>query len=354
MIPRSRPKRAAGRLGFTLIELLVVIAIIAMLIALLLPAIQQARDAARRAQCSNNLKQLGLAIHAYVEAVGCLPPGRLLNQSGLGQGRCFSAYAQLLPHLGLQIVHDNINFAHNPEQGYGLPGVAENSTTLNWPCGTFICPAETAGPRMPLPDGSAICNYPLNTGNTLPVSPRNPWNIRVNGPFFENSSVRLRDFTDGASKTALISEQVTAKGGPNVWDGSSATTGFVLVRGNTNTAPTAPGLTDYDAQCTGAGLTLLQTKGSRWLYAAPGLTLYNHHRAPNDPRPDCRGGLPHSIRFDPHWAELSHSTSARSLHAGGVNLLLGDGSAKFASDSIDLAIWRGLGSRDGQEVVENF
>src|SRR3982751_6362028 len=112
LAPRRR------REGFTLIELLVVIAIIAILIALLLPAVQQAREASRRAQCRNNLKQIGLALHNYHDALRVFPPGRLLNIVA-GNGHCFSAYAYLLPHLDQAAIYNQINFAANPDDTAG-------------------------------------------------------------------------------------------------------------------------------------------------------------------------------------------------------------------------------------------
>ena len=337
--------------AFTLIELLVVIAIIAVLIALLLPAVQQSREAARRTQCRNNLKQIGIALHAYHDSLQVFPPGRITNHTQPGEGRCWSAYAHLLPYMGENAIYNAVNFSLNPEQGATVSAVLQNTTALNQTLEALLCPTDFYNQK--LQGDSGVHNYSLSTGNTLPVSPRNPWSLPVNGIFFENSSVRVGDIVDGTSQTACVSETIKSEGGPAVWDGSSLTNGFVLTRGNTNAPPTAPGLTAYGTQCTGAGLQLQQTRGSRWFYGAPGHSMYNHHRWPNDPRPDCRGGLPHSSRSDPYWSELSHSVTARSRHPGGVHLLLCDGSVRFISNDVDRDIWKALGSRNAQEVISN-
>jgi len=339
------------RHAFTLIELLVVIAIIAVLIALLLPAVQMAREAARRTQCRNNLKQIGISMHAYHESTGVFPPGRITNFVMPGEGRCWSAYAHLLPYMGENAIYNSVNFSLNPEQGATLPGVPENTTVLNQTLETLLCPSDLYNQK--LQGDSGVHNYPLSTGNTLPLSPRNPWGIAVNGIFYENSSVRIRDIIDGTAQTACISETIKSQGGPSVWDGSSSTSGFVLVQGNTNSPPNGPGLTNYEPQCLSAGLQLQQTRGSRWIYGAPGHSMYNHHRCPNDPRPDCRGGLPHSSRSDPYWAQLSLSVTARSRHPGGVHILLCDGAVRLISNSVDREVWKCLGSRDGQEPISN-
>ena len=99
---------------------------------------------------------------------------------------------------------------------------------------------------------------------------------------------------------------------------------------------------------------LQQTRGSRWLYGAPGHSMYNHIRVPNDPDVDCRGGVPHGSRTNALWDAMSHNTAARSLHNGGVHALFVDGHVKFVSNNINLATWQALGSRSGREVLGEF
>jgi prepilin-type N-terminal cleavage/methylation domain-containing protein/prepilin-type processing-associated H-X9-DG protein len=328
--------------GFTLVELLVVIAIIGILIALLLPGVQAAREAARRMDCRNNLKQIGLALHNYHSAHNVFPPGRFVNPVD-GNGRCFSAYAHLLPYLEANTLFAQINFNYNPED-------AINAVALNQTIPFFQCPSDQ---HQKLQGNSAVHNYPLSTGTTYPVSPRNAYGTPVTGIFFENSSVRFADVIDGSSQTVCISETVIAEGGPNVWDGVSPTDGFVLTRGNDN-GYNGPALTDYATQCSGAGLVLQQTRGSRWLYGAPGHSMYNHMRTPNDRGVDCRGGIPHSIKTDALWRALSLNVTAHSRHPGGVQSLFCDGHVQFVSDGIELQTWQSLGSRGRGEVVGAF
>lgn len=328
--------------GFTLVELLVVIAIIGVLVALLLPAVQAAREAARKVQCLNNLKQIGIALHNYHDSLLTLPPGRYVNPVD-SHGRCFSAYAHLLPYLEANNLYSQIDFSANPEDAVNAP-VLESTIPY------FQCPSDTHGKRQ---GNSAVHNYPLNTGTTYPLSPRNPGKVPVTGIFFENSQVRLASITDGTSQTVCISETVISKGGPTTWDGVSRTEGFVLTQGNDN-GYNGPELTDYASQCHGSGLLLQQTRGSRWLYGAPGHSMYNHLRTPNDRDIDCRGGIPHSIKTDALWQVLSLNVTTHSRHPGGVQSLFCDGHVQFVTNSVKLTTWMALGSRDQGEVAGEF
>jgi prepilin-type N-terminal cleavage/methylation domain-containing protein/prepilin-type processing-associated H-X9-DG protein len=333
------------RRGFTLIELLVVIAIIAVLVALLLPAVQQAREAARRAQCKNNLKQIGLALHNYHEALQVFPPGRIVNYVN-GQGHCFSAYAHLLPYLDQGPIYNQINFNANPDDTGNSNAVV---TALILPM--LQCPSDQ---EVVLQPGFGTHNYPMNTGTTFPVSPNNLQGTSITGIFYENSKVRMATITDGSSQTVCFSETVKSSlGGPATWDGVSKTNGFVLNQGNSN-APGGPPLTSYPSQCAGAGLVLQQTRGSKWLYGAPGHSMYNHIRVPNDPNVDCRGGEPHSKDTVNDWPNLSHNVTSHSQHSGGVQALFCDGHIQFVSSSVNLATWQALGSRNGAEIVGDY
>jgi prepilin-type N-terminal cleavage/methylation domain-containing protein/prepilin-type processing-associated H-X9-DG protein len=337
--------------GFTLVELLVVLAIVGALVALLFPAVQNARESARRVQCRSQLKQIGIGLQSYHQALGTFPPGRLRTMID-GQGRCFSAYAHLLPYLEASGLYEQINFNANPDDP------SRNGAVLGFKLPLLLCPSDLYTVlQSDIVNGvavdSAVHNYPLNTGTTYPVSPRNPRGVAVTGIFFENSRVRFADITDGSSMTVCISETVKSEGGPTSWDGVSPTNGFVLTAGNDN-ATTGPELTDYAGQCHQAGLRLQQTRGSRWLYGAPGHSMYNHMRPPNDPDIDCRGGLPHSNRSNYWWDRLSLNVAAHSRHPGGVHALFCDGHVQFVADTIAPDTWRSLGSRNLAEVVGEF
>lgn len=344
-------QQTTPRQAFTLIELLVVIAIIGVLVALLLPAVQAARNAARSAQCRNHLKQIGLAMSNYHDSHGTFPPGRMRSLID-GQGRCFSAYAHLLPYLDAAPLYNRIDFNSNPDDP------AANGTALGQTIPYFLCPNDSYRILQSNTIGgiivdSAVHNYPLNTGTTYPVSPRNPGGIAITGVFYENSKVRIADITDGSSSTVCISETIKSEGGPETWDGVSPTNGFVLTTGNDNST-NGPELTDYATQCHAPGLRLQQTRGSRWLYGAPGHSMYNHMRPPNDPDVDCRGGLPHSIRTNFWWDRLSLNVAARSRHTGGVHALYCDGHVQFIGNNIDARVWSALGSRNGGEVISTY
>lgn len=204
----------------------------------------------------------------------------------------------MLPQLEATSLFERVDFSANPDDP------VTNGIALSQTIPFFLCPSDSYQILQSNTVGgvvvdSAVHNYPLSTGTTYPLSLRNPGNVPVTGVFYENSWTKLAAVTDGTSTTICISETIKAEGGPSIWDGISRTNGFVLTSGNDN-ATNGPELTDYATQCHGAGLLLQQTRGSRWLYGAPGHSMYNHLRGPNDPDVDCRGGLPHIIRTN-YW-----------------------------------------------------
>jgi len=352
---RIRRRRPA----FTLIELLVVISIIAVLIALLLPAVQSAREAARRAQCSNNMKQIGLALHNYMTAINTLPPGRF-NSHIAGMGNVWGGYSQILPQLDQQVIFNSFNFNLAPEFEANLTSAAANLTGAGTFINSLLCPTDAAPAVLITVAGEnyASHNYDLNVGSNYPLqeaypaSVVSPFGALPNGVFFENRGVRPAEFIDGMSNTVAAAE--TIRSNQNSTYATDPTRVFLVTGNNTSSGPPLTSDADYANFCLSLAPNTTQfqaTKGVRWHYGAPGHSMYNHRRGPNDPNPDCRGGLPHSNKSDPEWSFLSLNVTTRSNHPGGVQALMADGHVQFIKNSINLATWQALGSRNGGEVI---
>jgi prepilin-type N-terminal cleavage/methylation domain-containing protein/prepilin-type processing-associated H-X9-DG protein len=307
--------------GFTLVELLVVIAIIGILIALLLPAVQAAREAARRVQCNNHLKQIGLAVHNYHDTHRVFPFG-----AG-GTGNKYSAISLLLPFMEQTTLHDKINFS----LPYTDP--ANDSARLT-EIPMLRCPSDLPNP---LPATGGATNYMANKGSGIVWNTATGPNATLpppNGVFFMQSAIRFRDITDGTSNTAAFSERILA-------DGSN---GIVSPVADVFFHPGSPTTADEAVQmCDALDITNLANQfplfmGSPWI---DGQHTYLHTDGPNS----------RSCGF---FLVLRANMPPSSRHPGGVNMLLSDGSVRFVSETIELATWRALGTRDGGEVIGEY
>jgi prepilin-type N-terminal cleavage/methylation domain-containing protein len=323
----AAPQNPSRQRAFTLIELLVVIAIIAILIALLLPAVQQAREAARRTQCRNNLKQIGLAIHNYESSLRVFPPGRL------GFPMVFSVQAHLLPYLEGSTLYNLIDFNTRPNFGAPSAPMTQNEIACRTKIPGYVCPSDFAA--VPGSDFGPT-NYVATTGSG--VGAANHINTG-DGVMYSMSSVRFRDVTDGLSNTICFSEHTLGPGGlpssPSAGPPRDPKAEVLELVGGTATS---------DAACVaGGGGGWSGLRGAKWMNGHYGDTLYNHYYAPNSKQFDC-GNTSHN----------SGLTAARSRHTGGVTTLVADGSVRFVGENVDLTIWRGGATRSGGEVLGDF
>jgi prepilin-type N-terminal cleavage/methylation domain-containing protein/prepilin-type processing-associated H-X9-DG protein len=333
----SARSRSRDQGGFTLIELLVVMAILGVLVGLLLPAVQAAREAARRAQCANNLKQIGIALHHYHATVGSFPVGFLSPTGPVPTTTSplqyrWSVLAQMAPHLEQTALFHALNFdfplAYRPSGGGPFwPFYPANTTAMATHVAIFVCPSD--GAPAPSAD-SGPTNYAFCTGDGSGGGDA----TGANGPFILGPSLSLADVVDGSSGTVAASEQLLGIAGPY---SQTSPKPVPLPTARAFARVSAGPLTD--ASCAAAGAGWLFNKGAAWWDGNYLNTLYNHHVAPNAAVPDC------ITYHNPGWK------AARSLHPGGVNVLFCDGHVTFVRDSVGLAVWRGLATRAGGEAI---
>ncbi len=349
-----RPERRQA--AFTLIELLVVIAIIAVLIALLLPAVQMAREAARRAQCQNNLKQIGIALHNYHQAHGMFPPDGMRALRGInrwwrtGREQHWSMKVFLLPYIDRSDVY---NAANLDLAAYGEPAGSRswardaNATLRRARIETFLCPSDYHFPhRNPY---AAASNYQPNHGTERAYN-----NWRANGIVYEpgwdwayNKPIGIRDIVDGTTFTAAFSEWI--RGGMQGY--RSAQFGdYLAVTWRAPSVLRFPGNWRqarregdkwFEKVCDESTRYQWDFKGELWYLSNNGRgTGIGFSKRPN--HKSCNAGS---------WSAGHYLMASSSLHPGGVNVLFSDGRVRFISEDIDQNVNFAIGTRDGREPV---
>ena len=342
MRPRTRTKGRRLSEGFTLIELLVVIAIIAILIALLLPAVQQAREAARRTQCRNNLKQLALAVHNYIDVNTYLPPSACIDPqvTVTGNNGSWGVHGRILPYLEQGNLYSAVDLSIAWDFQAAIDGLK---------IATYACPTDPRSDEARDPGGGKVTLYPTNyafcSGTWFvydPVTGRGG-----DGAFYPNARLKIASFTDGTSNTLLVSEvkawqPYRRNGGPpstavpsNVAEAEAAAASGAQFK---NT-----GHTEWpDGRVHHHGFTTVMTPNSV-VECTDGTDTYD---CDYNSWQEGKDGISGS----PSYAIIT----TRSYHAGTVQAALADGSVRSISENIDLSVWRAAGTRAGGEIGGQF
>jgi prepilin-type N-terminal cleavage/methylation domain-containing protein/prepilin-type processing-associated H-X9-DG protein len=338
------------RTAFTLIELLVVIAIIAILIGLLLPAVQKVREAAARAKCLNNLKQIGLALHNCMDAQKTLPPNGVFTYSGgaVTQTSPWSAISRILPYIEQENLFRGIDFT--------TPYSTQPAITSKR-VGSYICPSEVndvgSGSDPNFGNKNWTLNYAVNLGTWAVLTNKAGSMTPGDGAFCSNKGYTAMDFPDGMSNTLAMAE---VKSYTIRTAGGSTTATFptpVPPPDGTNTTPPfgAAGLS------IGAFDPTKQTH-VEWVDGKVHETGFTTVFPPNMNVAYSSGGSTYDVDFvaatESNVGDTYAAVTSRSYHSGVANVLLMDGSARGVRKGLAVSIWRALGTRNGGEVVSDF
>lgn len=330
---RPRPCR-----GFTLIELLVVIAIIGVLVALLLPAVQQARESARRTECRNKLKQLGLALHNYMSSNGVFPPGTVNplgddvnGKNGSGSPGIGGPWiCHLLPFFDQAALYNNFSRI-----------VAERNEVVDWFGNGTYAATPIGNTHLPMMD--------------CPTHPPN-FELMSNGTAMEDLARGNYAACYGKGGYAISVTNSPSVGG--VFANNSKTTTAAILDGTSNTLM----LSELRYRTPNASGPSYQDIRGTWAYGSMGADIFSTQTGPNSAVSDviwgCRSypaeSMPCISTSNGTTAMTGSFAAARSYHSGGVHGVLADGSVRFFSENIDVNVWQGLGSRGGSEPLGDF
>jgi prepilin-type N-terminal cleavage/methylation domain-containing protein len=330
-----------NRNGFTLVELLVVIAIIGVLVGLLLPAVQAAREAARRMQCQNNLKQISLACHNYHSAFDRFPPSAVLDLSvgATANNGSWGVHGRILPYLEQGNLFERVDLS-----------IAWDSQMVidQLKISPYACPSDPGSDQVRDPGGGRPKLYPttygFNFGTWFVYSPTT--RRGGDGMFFPNTCVRFRDCLDGTSHTLLAAEvkawtPYRRNGGPTTTDIPTNAAQLEAI------VPSAPDFKDTghtewpDGRVHHTGFTATMTPNTKVSHTNAGMLLDVDFNSWQEGR-NGNAGLP-------TYAAIT----ARSHHVGLVHTARVDGSINSVTNSIDMQIWRGMSTRNGREVIQD-
>ena len=337
-------KKWLYRAGFTLVELLVVIAIIGILIALLLPAVQAAREAARRSQCVNNLKQVGLAYHNYHDTFKTFPRYDYgVNTAACGEAACgantwwvgFTAHTMVLPYVEQGAIYDRIDWSSRPTDT-----VNDTNLMRTVQINSYVCPSE--GPFYDV-NFKGSTNYFISEGPCF----GNVGLADQNGFFRRDLETAIRDVRDGTSNTIALAEIIKGDGNSTKsgW-GDLIRMGGSAAAGCSDTFPTQAAMDAYGATLLTGAAAIWNENGRRYYAPTAGdLPVMTTLAPPN-------WKYPNFMVSD--WSTGRFYIGARSYHPGGANHTLGDGSVRFISETLDFNTYQALGGRDEGTVVGSF
>ena len=327
------------RRAFTMIELLVCVGIVALVMSLALPAVQSVRESARRTQCSNRLKQFGVAMHAFEAANGRFPKAQQIDYPPgvmplLNEQKLASAHYRLLPYLDLGKLSDAIVL-----QGdiwmfpvYGPPTSAKNNEIIHRPVAVFACPSDT------VPAGATSYELCGGTSPSWHITPQfAPPNSALSGFSMPATGLLASQVRDGLANTVMFSERLVGGQDPARYDPARD---IVMVEIPRLGFLRPDGAADACSRVS-PGLPFSPYAGMGWMFYGFGVTVYNQVLPPNSRIPDCaQGSLLSPGAF-----------TARSLHNGGVFVCMGDGAVRFVNEQIDLTIWRAASTIAGGEAA---